>query len=197
MSDKQIIKRLQRLYKDETIAKVIDWIEESGHNGLSDDRPSKNEYDTVVTEARELEAQENPDLDLQRWQVIEVLKALGEKADVGVFITGRRGRETRFEWTYTPSSVAQCAKGEDEVLVPTTPNDNGEDDEGENSPNPSEDTASRHIVEASTKSQSGDKTHRYWLRDDYEVVIKLPSDLTSDETEHLASFVRAIRTSSR
>ncbi len=104
---------------------------------------------------------------VSRGDVIEVFRAL-EEAGCGTFKTGRKGWESRFEWTAQMVAVGQAASGENVK------------------------------VEEMTKEEAGGEEaeitlrHSYHLRHDVSVTFELPRDLTPIEAERLAQFLRSL-----
>lgn len=104
---------------------------------------------------------------ISRGDVIEVFKAL-ENAGCGKFKIGRKGWESRFEWTAQMVSVGQAAAGEP-VKVEEVTREESEGEEGEVS-----------------------LRHTFRLRSDLPVSFDLPSDLTTAEADRLSQFIRSL-----
>ncbi|MBK8230679.1 MAG: hypothetical protein IPK72_08890 [Candidatus Eisenbacteria bacterium] len=104
---------------------------------------------------------------VSRGNVIDVFKAL-EDAGCGKFKIGRKGWESRFEWSAQMVSVGQAAAGEP-VKVEEVTKEEAEGEEGE--------LALRHS---------------FRLRPDFSIAIELPRNLTAAEAERLAQFVRSL-----
>ncbi len=109
-----------------------------------------------------------------RTGVINVLRKL-EEYGCGNFITGRKGHPSRFEWQYDLSSVGKAAAGGTQSIEEIQPIDDEEDNNGEATPTPS------NAIE-----------HKYQLRSDWQVGIKLPSDLTAREAARLSEFIKTL-----
>jgi hypothetical protein len=105
--------------------------------------------------------------DVSRGDIIEAFRSL-EKLGVGQFVTGRRGWSSRFVWSVGMVSVGRAAAGE-RSDVEQIPEETGHEEEND-----------------STLS------HTYNLRADVAVTIDLPTDLTRNEAERLASFIRTL-----
>lgn len=104
---------------------------------------------------------------LSRGDVIEVFKVL-EDAGCGKFKVGRKGWESRFEWTAQMVSVGQVASGEKDKVEQVTK----EEIEGEE-------------VELALR-------HTFRLRPTFSVTMELPKNLTTIEAERFAQFVRSL-----
>jgi hypothetical protein len=104
---------------------------------------------------------------VSRGDVIHVFKAL-EDAGCGAFKVGRKGWESRFEWTAQMVSVGQAASGESVKVEEVTQDEIiGEESE----------LALRHSFQ---------------LRPDAVVTIELPRNLTTTEADRLARFVQSL-----
>ncbi len=102
--------------------------------------------------------------ELTKSQVINGFRKL-EEAECGRYVPGRRGWESRFEWTVKSIEVANAAKGKG-PLEPSSPGDNPGDVE---------------MIE-----------HTFVLRPDLVISVDLPDDLTNSEAARLAAFVGAL-----
>lgn len=96
----------------------------------------------------------------------------------GRLIIGRRGAETRFEWSVPMQDVlAQLPQTGDSQPVPPEQGDHPV------MRTPSVDSGGSDVV---------DVAHRFVLRRDFTVEVSLPVDLTAAEADRLASFVRTL-----
>lgn len=106
---------------------------------------------------------------------------------LGRLLIGRKGHQTRFEWSAPLTAVAEIAAGgqvNDEALfdkswIEALPEeskdadiDGGEDEAG--------------------LDQSEKKTHKYHLRANFEAILTLPSDLTSKDVDKLHAFLNSL-----
>lgn len=109
--------------------------------------------------------------DVVRNDVRQVFRAL-EQAKCGVFVVGRKGHPSRFEWGVSLIDVGRAARGEHvsvQVLKePAAP--------------------SRSPV----LEDDGLLEHRYRLRPDLELRFDLPANLTSAEAGRVADFIRTL-----
>ena len=123
----------------------------------------RNQSETKVE--RVLKVLNSDGYDISRGQVIDVFKSL-QDIGCGQFVPGRHGWPSRFVWSAEMISVGRAAAGE-----------------------------SRDVAELATdesESKYDWLTHSFYLRSDAEVSLELPNDLTPDEAERLAMFVRAL-----
>lgn len=149
---------LRKLYKDsETGKALMDWL-------------ASRQYGATVTTARRAAQVTGQDYRA----MIKVMKELDEM-EVGRFLTGRKGQESRIEWAFDVRSLGKVASGGGSRLeeVPA----DAETDE--------EDAADAH---------SADDTipHVFQLRPDMKVEIALPEDLTDREADRLASWIKSL-----
>jgi hypothetical protein len=112
-----------------------------------------------------------------RSDAISILRKLDE-AGCGKFLAGRKGHPTRFEWHYDLVSVARAATGEVQVVEQIQPTPHGENGDGSG------------VVEVAVPE--GAIEHKYQLRADWQVVLALPSDLTSREAGRLSDFIKTL-----
>lgn len=117
---------------------------------------------------------------LHRSDLISVLKEL-EKVGCGQFIVGRRGHQTRFNWSINAVDIAKKISGHQGV-------DEGEEEE------------EAAAAEGEEEEEGGDDEeedeevveHRFLLRRDFEVKLSLPASLTRFEAERLADFIKTL-----
>jgi hypothetical protein len=102
--------------------------------------------------------------------VIAFFRALYE-AQIGDFILGRKGRETRFTWRCRPDEILAAAIARRYIVV-----------------------AGQSLAVVADNSSGDDELveHSFRLRSDLIVTLKLPASLTSREARRLARFVRAL-----
>ncbi len=106
---------------------------------------------------------------LSRGDVIKVLQKL-EDVGCGRFVAGRKGHPSRFKWIVGLGDVGRAAAGE-KIEIEAAPTVETEEPE-----DPTE-----NLIE-----------HRYRLRRDVEITLKLPTDLSSQEASRLASFLQTL-----
>ncbi len=150
------VRKLKELYKKTPQARAVL------------DHLASRERNRSTTTVGRIQANVDPSGNsISRGDVIEVFRAL-EDAGCGAFKAGRKGWESRFEWTAQMVAVGQAASGE-----PVK-------------------------VEEVTKDEAGDEEaeitlrHSYHLRPDVSVTFELPRDLTPIEAERLAQFLRSL-----
>lgn len=103
---------------------------------------------------------------IARPQVVDFMKKL-EKGGCGRYLVGRRGRETRFEWTARMTLVGKAATG--------LPVDIKQDLSGRTANGGTETLA-----------------HTFILRPDFTATFSLPTTLTEKEGNRLADFIRTL-----
>jgi hypothetical protein len=86
----------------------------------------------------------------------------------GEFVVGRRGKESRLQWSVGLVSVGRAASGESEEIEGITEDDSNDDQ--------TIDTLS----------------HRFHLRPDMTADFDLPADLTESEANRLADYIRTL-----
>ncbi len=131
---------------------------------------------------------------LSRLQAVALCKQLQE-ANVGQFVAGRRGRASRIEWSADPCIVgAVLAQADGATLA------DGAERADLEEPSPartrSSNTSQRQApgqtsAPASPKREDEDQ-HLFRLRQDRQVRLLLPMDLTQGEAARLADFMRAL-----
>ena len=109
-----------------------------------------------------------------RGEILEVFKALAG-ARCGVFVVGRKGHPSRFEWSVNLVDLGRSASGEavrvETIAAPATPARPpvvGDEDEDA-------------LVE-----------HRYRLRPDLELRFDLPTSLTAAEASRISDFIKTL-----
>lgn len=105
-------------------------------------------------------------LDVSRGDVIAVFKEL-EKCGCGTFKVGRKGWASRFEWEVQMVGVGKAAAGEIEEVEKVLEEDSGKEEEG--------------LLK-----------HTFRLRPEVPISLELPKDLTANEGERLAAFIRTL-----
>ncbi len=103
-------------------------------------------------------------------QIVRIMQRL-EELGLGRYIPGRHSSPSRFEWSTSALEVAKAATGQEAALdVNIPPGPELADDDGE--------------VDS--------LEHRFHLRQDLEIAIELPADLSRHEAERLAAFIRTL-----
>lgn len=123
----------------------------------------KNQNETKVDRILKVLREEGHDI--SRSDIIEVFREF-EKEKLGNFVIGRRGWSSRFVWSMAIVSAGKAATGESEEVE-------------ELPPQPEED--SEELV-----------THKYRLRSDFTLELKIPADLSVTESKRLSLFVRSL-----
>ncbi len=112
--------------------------------------------------------------DLGRGEILEVLKALAA-AGSGVFVIGRKGHPSRFEWSVNLVDLGRSASGE-AVKVETIA---------------SPPSATRPRVVAD-EDEDALVEHRYRLRPDLELRLDLPTSLSAAEASRISDFIKTL-----
>lgn len=103
-----------------------------------------------------------------RNEIVQLFKQMAELG-LGAFITGRRGGESRFEWSVGMLETAHAVSGETEEIEPI--------DEAELESSPEDEDA--ELIE-----------HSYVLRKDTAPIrFALPHDLSAQEAQRLSKFI--------
>jgi hypothetical protein len=102
---------------------------------------------------------------ISRGQIVRLFRQL-EELGCGNFIPGRWGHESRFRWSVGLADVGRAASGQSVRMEP---------------PSTAELDAPNDLLD-----------HRFHLRKDLDVALKLPSDLTSTEAARLAAFIQTL-----
>ncbi|MEZ6058509.1 MAG: hypothetical protein R3C01_17545 [Planctomycetaceae bacterium] len=125
----------------------------------------RNRWETTVE--RTIQNLTDEDSAPTRADVVSLFKRL---ADIGCrqFIVGRHNHRSRFSWETELTALARLAAGEPQELEPV---DEAQEEEAEDD----------WLL-----------THRYHLREDYEMQIDLPYDLTKEEAGRLAAFFQTL-----
>jgi hypothetical protein len=105
--------------------------------------------------------------EVSRNQIVDLFKNL-EQIGCGRFVPGRWGWSSRFVWEVGSKSASLAAAGESEEIEMIQEDSNG---------NP---------------EYSDILKHTFNLRSDFKVEFDLPVDLTSDEADRLAGFVKTL-----
>lgn len=108
-----------------------------------------------------------------RPEIIGAFKSL-EALGCGVFIIGRRGQPSRFQWEMQMVEVGRAAKGEEQTVQPLIVNE-----------------AKKEEPEANELSANSIR-HTFNLRPDFTVTFDLPADFSAREATRLADFVRTL-----
>lgn len=121
--------------------------------------------------------------DCSRVQIIEALKNL-EELGLGNFVTGRRGKPSRFEANIPLREIGTLASGDTHRITP----DVGEIESGDDGESGLTQTPASDV-----KPPYNDLTsHSYSLRPNLIVTVSLPPDLTPREAERFAEFLKTL-----
>ncbi|MGI8486126.1 MAG: hypothetical protein ACR2OU_17940, partial [Thermomicrobiales bacterium] len=110
--------------------------------------------------------------DIGRGEILEFLKALAT-AGCGVFVIGRKGHPSRFEWSVNLVDLGRSGSGESIKVQAITPA-----------------TTPARAVKADDDDALVE--HRYHLRSDIELRFDLPSNLTAVEANRIADFIKTL-----
>ena len=128
-------------------------------------RRRRTRWETTVE--RTMENLANDGHDVTRADIVRLFKRLAE-IGCGQFIVGRHNHRSRFSWETELTGIARVAAGESQELEPI---DESRGDESEED----------WLLE-----------HSYHLREEYELKMSLPYDLTRDEADRLAGFIKTL-----
>lgn len=130
----------------------------------------KNSKTTSVDRLQKALSDEN--IDLTRTEIIDFFREL-EDAGCGIFVVGRKGHPTRFEWTVPLIDIGRVARGDEiEVLA-----------------------LSNEALDSTTVTEeeaNGLIKHRFVLRPNFDVHLELPEDLSPAEAGRLADYIRTL-----
>jgi hypothetical protein len=101
-----------------------------------------------------------------REEVIVALKRF-EELGLGEYLVGRRGLETRFEWSYDPVELLEELSGNESVR-------------------------SRPTSQLEESQEALIIDHSYNLRSDFRVRLRLPANLSEKEAQRLAEFIKTL-----
>lgn len=133
-------------------------------------RRQKNSSRTTAERLQKALASE--DIDITRTEIIDLFRALAN-AGCGVFLVGRKGHPTRFEWSVGLIDVGRVAQGESVEPTPLHESDNS-------------------TLVVPDEQSEGLLDHRFVLRPDFDVHLELPEDLSTAEANRLADFIRTL-----
>ena len=140
------------------------------------------------------------DMGCPRADAVKFLKRLG-KLECGRFYAGRGSKQSRFRWRYAMYSVAQVALGQPASLeaLPWDDDDVGQEDDSQELGDGAVPPQTGPVAAAMDTPASAFAplprrliNHTYPLRPDLLVPIGLPADLTAQEADRLAAFIRAL-----
>jgi hypothetical protein len=153
----EALKSLRKLYDDDAAARAM-----LDHFA---NRERNRRCTPVRVIQRNVEREGNQ---VSRPDVVRVFRKL-EELELGRFVSGRRGRHSRFEWRVALGSVGQYASQERDDLEPVAEvGEQGDDAEDE-------------LLQ-----------HRYQLRRDLAITLELPRDLTPSEAQRLARVIETL-----
>src|SRR5690606_27511620 len=104
---------------------------------------------------------------------VEFFKQLAE-ANCGEFVVGRKGHSSRFEWGVGLVSVGRVASGQLNQVERLA------------------DVELSRELDDGADAEPDELNHRFKLRPDFEVDLRLPRDLTTAEAGRLADFARTL-----
>ncbi|PTX98170.1 hypothetical protein DB345_04855 [Spartobacteria bacterium LR76] len=113
----------------------------------------------------------NEDENVNRGEIVRLMQEL-DALGFGRFVPGRHSKPSRMEWSVDVRELAKAAMGESETVSEVQPGELDDDHE--------EDTDC-DVLE-----------HKFYLRSDCLVSIKLPVDLTAAEADRLAGFLKSL-----
>lgn len=107
----------------------------------------------------------------ERREIVELFKRL-EELELGAFVIGRRGAQSRFEWWVRLTDVGQAYAGEIDEIEPASQEDLQEEVES---------FEDELLVR-----------HEYRLRPELKISMDLPVNFTKREAERLANFIATL-----
>jgi hypothetical protein len=119
---------------------------------------------------------------VSRRDIRKVLMQLAE-LHCGEFILGRRGGETRMEWSVGFIGLGQAAAGQPTEITELTEDEVVKGDENE---------ADEHELAGAEGTPASDMKIKYPLRPARDVEFLLPKDLTTREAHRLAEFIKTL-----
>ena len=125
----------------------------------------RNRWETSVE--RTIDNLTNAGHDVSRGDIVSLFKSLAE-IGCGQFIVGRHNYRSRFSWETELTGLARLAAGEPQQLEQAEdyPEEGGDED---------------WLLQ-----------HRYHLREDYELTLDLPYDLSREEAARLSAFIQTL-----
>ncbi|MBE9064065.1 hypothetical protein [cf. Phormidesmis sp. LEGE 11477] len=136
---------------------------------LCDDMATRERNQSETKLSRMIARLEKAGSSAQKSEVIAAFRIL-ENCGCGQYVVGRRGHASRFVWAFSSLETCQAAQGKRDSVEPLPETD---DD-----------------IETDAKLDA--VTHCLRLRDDFNLELELPEDLTQCEAERLCSFVSAL-----
>ena len=113
--------------------------------------------------------QNDDDSSLKKHELIAAFRVL-EDVECGKYIAGRHGWPSRFLWSVKSLDACLAAQGEETDVAPVEELADTEDDGGDTD-----------LID-----------HAFNLREDFPVELSLPIDLTTNEAERLALFMKSL-----
>jgi hypothetical protein len=105
-------------------------------------------------------------------QIVALFRQL-EKVGVGTFFVGRKGKRSRFYWTIDIKAVGKALEESAAGAIPSS-------------------KVSVPIKEVAPVHVAASLRHPFHLREDFELVLSLPADLTDREAQRIAKFVESL-----
>jgi hypothetical protein len=134
------------------------------------DEMASRERNQSETKLRRIMARlKNDGVNVPKRDVIGAFRTL-EECDCGQYVVGRHGWPSRFVWAVGSLGVCQTAQGITTDIEPL-PEANDEDE---------------------TEAEIDSVTHVLRLREEFDVELQLPTDLTDKEASRIAAFVSAL-----
>jgi hypothetical protein len=115
---------------------------------------------------------------IARPDIIRVFKEL-EKLGCGTYFNGGRGGKSwqRFEWKYELISIGKAAAGEAQDIQEVQP---------------TTDLPAEHSENKATTTRDDAIKHTYQLREDWQVELDLPKNLSDREAGRLSDFIKTL-----
>ena len=112
------------------------------------------------------------DISVNYSQVTALFRQL-EKLECGWFCVGRKGKYSRFRWTIDIKETGKLLANSSSDTPPTS-------------------KPSAHSRDSAQARSEAIRRHTFHLRQDFELVLSLPADLTEKEAQRIAKFVESL-----
>lgn len=136
---------------------------------ICDEMASRERNQSETKLSRILARLTNNGSSVRKHEAIAAFRKL-EECGCGQYIVGRHGWPSRFVWSVSSLSACQAARGMGDSVDPLPETDD----------------------EIETEIELDAITHYLRLRDDFEIELQLPDDLTQREADRICSFVNAL-----
>lgn len=126
--------------------------------------------DSITVEAAISILKTDHEINVSRGEIIYIFQQL-QDCECGRFITGRRKKQSRFQWAF---NLAVFSKDFSKELKKV------------------EDSNSKNSEVSNEEGKMTDLRHQFHLRPNYTVNFELPTDLSGNEASRLAKFIESL-----